>query len=98
MIFSAVPRFVVVPLKVRLPAGKQITRRDLLHDPKGLRANGQRHRSARASLISSSTKAGGVRAAIYRAISPFSARLSLNQNVEVRLGIVHEQNSAVRKF
>ena len=27
-----------------------------------------------------------------------SARLALNQNVEVRLGIVHEQNSAVRKF
>jgi hypothetical protein len=42
MIFSAVPRFVVVPLKVRLPAGKQITRRDLLHDPKdyGLMVNG----------------------------------------------------------
>src|SRR5205823_7981205 len=54
-----------------------LTRRDLLHDPKGLRANDQWHRSARASLISSSTKSGGVRAAICRAISPFSARLSL---------------------
>ena len=52
--------------------------------------------------MSSKTKSSGVRAATCNAISPFKARQSLwsdfhalDQDVEVGLGVIHEQHAAV---